>query len=370
MNTLRFMIMAVGLCLGLCNAAALLAAPAAESVTEVLLSQCFDSETAGREPMGWFAIRTGDGHCVVTRSYAASLAQAFRIGSSPIWDGLYGYGFATPQGGVVRVEARILCDTIGAATPYLGVKLGGKFYEMVGDQGRALTRWSNGEARWSYGPALMQGVWNTVRIDIDVTRGVARYWLNGAVVLDNSVGVPAPEFARSTEAIYLGVVAGAAGVAYFDDVTICQVSQRSLPLIQPAQRVAPMRPQARPMSMQALMAGRPPMQVQKEVYVVTRDGKGTMPWGMLPCVKCKALWAKSKKPWSMLPCDKCKALWAKRNMPGAMQPRDNVKNPCGGPCMQGMPCGNKCLRAQKKMKQATDAKGPESQVPPCTAPAW
>jgi len=137
MNTLRFMIMAVGLCLGLCHAAPLLTTPVAESVTDVLLAQAFDSATAGIEPMGWFAIRSGDGHCVVTRSYAASLAQSFRIGSSPIWDGLYGYGFGTPPGGVVRIEARILCDTQGAAKPYLGVKVGAWFYEMVSDPNAA-----------------------------------------------------------------------------------------------------------------------------------------------------------------------------------------------------------------------------------------
>ncbi|MCX7002534.1 MAG: hypothetical protein NTV22_04590 [bacterium] len=368
MNTTRFMIMAVALCIGLGNAAPPPITPVAESITEVLLAQAFDSAVAGIEPMGWFAIRSGDGQCTVTRNYAASIAQSFRIGCSPIWDGLYGYGFATPPGGVVRVETKILCDTIGAAKPYWGVKIGRFFYEMVGDPERRATRWSNGDGRWSLGPALRQGVWNTVRMDVDVTRGVARYWLNGRVVLDNNIGAPAPEFARSTEAIYLGVIAGAAGVAYFDDITICQMSQQSLPMIQPAQRVAPMRPQACPMAMQPQdgprqirvqggpmpmrpqacpmamqppMPGRPPMQVQKEIYVVTTDGKGTM-----PCVKCKEHWAKSEKP-----CGKGKK-------PCDMKPCDKDKKLCGGPCMQGKPCGKKCQRMQKKMKKDKDAKGP------------
>jgi len=371
MNTTRFMIMAVALCIGLGNAAPPLpGTPVAESITEVLLAQAFDSAVAGIEPMGWFAIRSGDGQCTVTRNYAASIAQSFRIGCSPIWDGLYGYGFATPPGGVVRVETRILCDTIGAAKPYWGVKIGRFFYEMVGDPERRATRWSNGDGRWSLGPALRQGVWNTVRMDVDVTRGVARYWLNGRVVLDNNIGAPAPAFARSTEAIYLGVIAGAAGVAYFDDITVCQMSQQSLPMIQPAQRVAPMRPRACPMTMQPQggrppmpgrppmrpqacpmamqphgdrppMPGRPPMQVQKAVYVVTTDGKGTM-----PCIMCKEHWAKSEKP-----CGKGKK-------PCGMKPCDKVKKSCGGPCTQGKPCGKKCQRAQKKMKHADDAKGP------------
>jgi hypothetical protein len=310
MNTLRFMFLAVGLCLGLSHAAPLLTTPVAESVTEVLLAQAFDSATAGIEPMGWFAIRSGDGQCVVTRSYAASLAQSFRIGSSPIWDGLYGYGFGTPHGGVVRVETRILCDTIGAAKPYLGVNIGGRFYEMVGDPERALTRWSNGDARWSYGPALAQGAWNTVRIDVDVTRGVARYWLNGAVVLDNSRGVPAPAFARSTEAIYLGVIAGAAGVVYFDDVNICQLSRQSLPLIQPAQHIAPPPP--------------PPV----------------MAWMKGPaCQRCPRA----------AQCARLGRCLRQGDMkPGDMQPRAKIKKPCGGPCTQGKPCSKKCLRAQKK----------------------
>jgi hypothetical protein len=398
MNTTRFVIMALALGIAVVYAAPPAVTPVADTITEVLLAQAFDAGVAGREPLGWFAIRSGDGQCIVTRGYAASIAQSFRIGCSPIWDGLYGYGFATPPGGIVRVEARVLCDTVGSAKPYLGVKIGRFFYELVSDIERDVTRWSNGDGRWSFGPPLVLGQWNCVRLDVDVLRGVARYSLNGRIVLDNARGVPPPEFARVNEAIYLGVIAGAAGVAYFDDITVCQMSRQSLPLIHPAQPMPPMRPPVCPMMQgnkpcgMPPMAGPPPAQMMKKIRIMKalaasrkpcemeHHGKGKKPCGMMPCDKGKKPCGmmpcdKGKKPCGMMPCDKGKKPCGmmpcdKGKKPCGMMPCDKGKKPCGGTCTQGKPCSHKCEKARTQERGMDEPCPPPPPAPPCGHRAW
>jgi hypothetical protein len=211
----------------------------AETATRVLLAQKFECGLAEREPMGWFAIRTGDGRCVVTRSYAVSPPQSFRIGSTPYWDGLYGYGFGTPAGNIVRVAARVLCDVSGPARPFLGVVVAGRFYSVILDPERGGLRWSNGDAHWSMAGNLVIGSWNTLCLDIDIHRGLARCGVNGRVVLDNCAGSAVPDYARQTESIYIGTLAGASSVSYFDDITVVELSQTSFAMVSPAIPYAP-----------------------------------------------------------------------------------------------------------------------------------